>query len=838
MSYSREAMDLKYNVERCAVILSVRELCAYSLREGHLDTRRASDASRDIASNPAKIHSSLQKSRGEKYRRELPLLNTTKYGELYYEVSGRADGVTEDNGVFTVEEIKVVGGYEMSLPPRRTDTAQLMCYAYFLARERELEYVDTKLTYYNPESEKERNFDRRYSTDELAIFYKDILSKMEKWALLEKYRAEEVLPSLKNAVFPYSELRSGQRDFITEAYSAIKHSRRLFAQAPTGTGKTISSLYPAVKAIGNRLCDKVFYLTAKSATSREAYNAVGKLFEAGAKLKTVVIGAKEQVCLCEKAKNSPLRTGSFCNPDDCPFAKGYYDRVTAAIFELLSRQNGYNLRIINEVASKHGVCPYELSLDLSELCDVIICDYNYLFSPSVYMRRYFADGGEKGKYVFLVDEAHNLGGRARDMYSSELSRNDARVALENIKNYTCESSEDQRDSEKLKKLAETFEAYLMAQNSLRRLCKDTLVKEADGSESGFYLSRNPTERFNESVEAFVRGCDAWLKTNRDHPLYAVVSSVCSAAREHLMILGYYDDRFLTYIMVFAGDIKVRIYCLDPSDVIGRCLSRGVASVLFSATLTPLDYFADLLGGGKLTEKLSLPTPFKQGNLFVAAVDSVSTRFDDRNEKNYKRVAAVIAATVSPKPGNYIAYFPSYSFMEEVCKCFAKKYPSVKLLVQRKGMGRAERERFIAEFKEDEGKLRIGMCVLGGSFSEGVDLPGSKLIGTVIVGVGLPGLSNENNIIKEYYDVKSECGYDYAYTFPGMNNVLQAAGRVIRRDSDRGVVVLVDDRYGEDRYKMLFPPQWSHMIYTGDVASLAKAVGDFWKRGDNDDGVTK
>lgn len=364
---------------------------------------------------------------------------------------------------------------------------------------------------------------------------------------------------------------------------------------------------------------------------------------------------------------------------------------------------------------------------------------------------------------------------------------------------------------------------------LRVLCKDNLTKNPDGTEQGFYLSRNPTEKFNKSVETFVKGCEGWLRVNRDHPLYPAVSSVCSDAKQHLLILEYYDNRFLTYVTVFGGDVKVRIYCLDPSDVLDRCMRRGVASVLFSATFTPLDYFADLLGGGKKAETLSLPSPFDKENLFVAAVDSVSTRFDDRNEKNYKRIAAVIAATVSPKPGNYIVYFPSYSFMDEVCKAFSKKYPSVKLLVQKKGMTRAERDQFIASFKEDEGKLRIGMCVLGGSFSEGVDLPGSMLIGTIIVGVGLPGISNENNIIKEYYDLKSECGYDYAYTFPGMNNVLQAAGRVIRRDSDRGVVVLVDDRYGEDRYKMLFPPQWSHMIFTGDVASLAKAVTDFWQR---------
>jgi len=828
--FYKDGGAVRYDIESCAIVASVREMCALAFRSGDIDSRRPP---RDNGEPPSKLHSALQKSRGELYNREYPLLNVSKYGELYYQVSGRADGVTEKDGELWVEEIKIVSGYEMSLPPRRRDTAQLMCYAYLLAVQKNLEHVDTRLTYYEPESEKERNIDRRYFTDELRIFYNDLLARVEPFAQIEKFRAEEVLPSLKNAVFPYPTLRDGQREFIGEAFAAIKNSKRLFAQAPTGTGKTVSSLYPAVRAIGHRLCDKIFYLTAKSSTSREAYNAVGKLFEAGAKLRTVMVGAKEQVCLCEKARSSPLRVGAFCNPDDCPYARGYYDRLSGAIFELLERQNGYNLNVLREVAKKHTVCPYELSLDISELCDVIICDYNYLFSPNVYMRRYFADGGNGGKYVFLVDETHNLGNRARDMYSSELSRNSVKDALGAVTAYIEGDMGEYEEREKLSKLAECLEAYRMSLTRLRALCKDNFVKDADGNERGFYLSRNPTEKFNLAVEVFVKSCEGWLRTNRDHPLYPTVSAVCSEARQHLLMLEYYDSRFLTYVMVYGGDIRVRIYCLDPSDILDRCMRRGVSSILFSATLTPLDYFVDLLGGGKNSATLALPSPFKQDNLFVAAVDSVSTRYDDRNEKNYKRIAAVIAATVVPRPGNYIVYFPSYSYMEEVVKCFSKKYPSVKLLVQKKGMTRAERESFIASFKEDEGKLRIGMCVLGGSFSEGVDLPGSKLIGTVVVGVGLPGLSNENNIIKEYYDVKSECGYDYAYTFPGMNNVLQAAGRVIRRDSDRGVVVLVDDRYAEDRYKMLIPPQWSHMIFTGDISSLAKAVSDFWNKKDSE-----
>ena len=808
---------MKYNVDRCAVTMSVRELCALAFKHGSIDCRKPSAFSKGYQEkSPSEIHSELQKSRGGEYQREVALLNTTLFGDIHYEVSGRADGVVDDGVSIIVEEIKTVSGYEFSLPPDRLHIAQLHCYAYFLCVNKGLNTITERLTYYNIDAKKEKSIDRIYSLDELRVAYYGLLNAVEKWAKLAKYRAEEVLPSLKNAVFPYDELRDGQRDFMNEAYRTIKSGQKLFAQAPTGTGKTISSLYPAIKAIGSELCDKVFYLTAKSSTGREAYNAVGRLFEAGAKLRTVTIAAREQMCLCDAAKASGGRISNFCNPDDCPYAKGYYDRVDGAIFKLLSTQNGYNIKALNVIAREYSVCPYELSLDISELCDVIICDYNYLFSPSVYLKRYFLDNKNLEKYVFLIDEAHNLGDRAREMYSAQLSQKDADHARSLI------------DREKHDKLFSAVEKYFLALRGLRRLCKDNIVRESDGTESGFYISRNQLSSFGETADVFVKECEGWIRANREDPIFAEIFALYSSVKNYLLMLEYYDDKFLTYVMVFGGDIKIRVYCLDPSEVLSHCMSRGVASVLFSATFTPLDYFIDLLGGGKKARQLNLPTPFKQENLFVCAVDTVSTRYDDRDEKNYRRIAAFLATAVSARPGNYIAYFPSYNFMEGVKKEFEKKFPKVKLVVQSRGMGRADKEKFLSEFKEDSGKLRIGMCVLGGSFSEGVDLPGNKLIGTVIVGVGLPGISNENNIIKEYYDIKSECGYDYAYTFPGMNNVLQAAGRVIRREQDKGIVVLIDDRYAEDRYKILFPPQWSHLLYVGDPASLAKAVGDFWE----------
>ena len=345
-------------------------------------------------------------------------------------------------------------------------------------------------------------------------------------------------------------------------------------------------------------------------------------------------------------------------------------------------------------------------------------------------------------------------------------------------------------------------------------------------ERGYDLSRAPMESLCSLVRTTRTGLESWLRSHRGDAYETDVYTACAALKHFEIISEYYDEHFLTFVTVEGDERCVRLICLDPSSILSACLSRAHASVLFSATLTPSDYFADILGGGKGAVRISLPSPFKPSQLCLAAVPTVSTRFEDR-AKSYKKIASLIAATVSAKAGNYIVYFPSYDYMEKVLERFVQKYPQVETVVQTRGMTAVQREAFLEAFRDDR-RLRIGFCVLGGSFSEGIDLPGRLLIGTVIVGTGLPGLSNERNILRDYYETTRERGYDYAYTYPGMNRVLQAAGRVIRREEDRGVVVLIDSRFGEERYKMLFPDYWSHIRYAGDAFELAEMVSDFWK----------
>ena len=800
---------MRYNPDNCTIETSVRSLCALACKSGDIDSRRKSGNQQMILGG--ELHRKLQAEAGGYYNPEVTLYNTTLFDGVYYSVSGRADGIIRTEQGLCVDEIKCVRSYEFYMPPRSAHLCQLKCYAYFLCVRDELDVVDARLTYYNVDKNKIKYFNYRFTKAELKKFYLSLLLEASFFAGLHIHRHLDVLPKAARAVFPYSQLREGQEMMIRESYCAIKRSKRIFIEAPTGTGKTISSIFPALRALGEGRADKIFYLTAKASTRREAYAAAAKLFRSGVAIKAIVLNSKENMCRCKSSLGSAR---NLCNPDDCPFARGYYDRVNGALRELLSEMNGYPSKAILSVAEKYAICPYELSLDLSEYCDIIICDYNYAFDPSVYLRRYFSDEGKREKYVFLIDEAHNLADRARDMYSAELRLSDFTA----VNGLLTENDGD---------ITSCILSVISAFQPLRKLCRDNVFKDGNGEDRGFFMSRSPLSHFTEELESFRKKCDTWLRKNEHHEIYDQAYALASAVRKYLCVSEYFDKGFLCYVELGGGDITVKTYCLDPSAVMNGLLARACSAVMFSATLTPSEYFCDVLGSAKGSVSVSLPSPFEPENLCVAVADFVSTRYEDRDASIQKYVCA-IAATVSAKAGNYIVYFPSYDCLEKVKKVFCKKYPQVETVVQERGMRSSEKEAFLSKFKEDKGRLRVGFCVLGGAFSEGVDLPGSRLIGVIVIGVGLPGLSNERNIIKEYFDVDSGCGYDYAYTYPGMNNVLQAAGRVIRTDSDKGVVVLVDDRYATPKYRGLFPKHWRNIQYAGNFSSLAEIARRFWK----------
>ncbi len=810
---------MKYEMERAAVTLSVTELCAMALMGGDLDLRpgRTKRFSAERAAIGAKIHRKMQDEACGRYDAEVSLCNTTLLRGLSFEVSGRADGVLYGERL-TVDEIKTVHGRAFDLPPAPMHSAQVRCYAYFLCCMRGLEQIDTRLSYYRLEDGKTRYVTVTHRAEDLKRFYFGLLERIESRARLLVERQTVRLPSASDAHFPYPTVREGQDIMLRECYRDIKAGKRLFIEAPTGTGKTLSALYPAVRALGEGHCDKLFYLTAKAATRREAFRAAAQLFSSGVRLCTLILTAREQICQNEAARKDPTGISHHCNPMDCRLAQGFYDRVVDAICDAFSSQHGFTRGSVLEIAERHQICPYEFQLELSLFCDLLICDYNYVFDPHVYLRRYFdPEPLAANRYVFLIDEAHNLGDRACDMYSAVLDSREVVALWRRLP----ETEPDLRDR------LEDF-AHLM--HGLRRLCRETLQKDEGGVERGYYLSRAPISEVAEQVIKLRTALDSWLVAHRGDLYEHDVQSLSKPLKHFEVICEYYDENFLTFVEVEGDTRRLRLICLDPSHILNTCLARAHASVLFSATLTPLDYFSDILGGGRQAIRISLPSPFDRENLCLVAVPTVSTRYEDR-DKSYRKIAALIAATVSGRSGNYIAYFPSYQYMQSVLGAFSERYPKAQTVVQTRHMSIGERESFLDAFRDD-GCLRVGFCVLGGSFSEGVDLPGGRLIGSIIIGTGLPAISNERNILRDHYEVTRERGFDYAYTYPGMNRVLQAAGRVIRREDDRGVIVLIDDRYADERIKMLFPDHWQNIQYAGKSIELAEIVTEFWNRSKN------
>ncbi len=781
---------MRYNEQTDGVEIELSELCALAFGRGNYK-----DESESL------LDATALNVQADAYYSDVQLQHTCRFAGVLIKVTGTAQGIALEKGSvtldYTVRAAKLPDQNELFTVPVRQ-----RCLAYMLAAAKELVSINVRrltVTGKGESSGAAAVFTIASLTDE----YTDILSRALPYIenCIEQNR--DVKPRAAELAFPYPEIREGQEEFMRECFRDIMHSKRLFIQAPTGIGKTISTMYPAVRAMGRGKYDKVFYLTAKASTRREAFAAAKRLFEAGAPLRTIILSAKEQMCPVEGCNYRTCK-------HNCPRSISH-TKIMQAISELLTHQNGYTSALIKRVAEKYGVCPYELSLDLSEFCSIVICDYNYVYNPAVKLRRYFVENN--GKYVLLVDEAHNLTDRARDMFSCEL------------RSATFEALMLQMpETEPLyNKLKQAFSVFKLA----KRYCRDNTQKDANGVECGYYYSKEPLDDINASLATLASAIEKWLKMHTYDALYDAIESFYSELRAYVATTELYDGGFVTYLTVQGSEVALKQICLDPSRQLEDCNAGAEAVIMFSATLTPPNYFAQTLGGGKQAVCVNFPSPFPKENLCVAVAEGISTRYEDR-DRSIKKTASYIAASVCGKVGNYMVYFPSYAYMEKVAKAFCDKYPDVPVLMQKRGMTQEQKERFLDAFTADNPGMLIGFCVLGGSFSEGVDLPGGRLIGSIIVGVGIPGLSDERNIIRDYYADQNGMGYEYAYVYPGMNHVLQAAGRVIRTDTDRGIVVLLDQRYAEPRYAELFPPHWEDVRFASDAQSLAKTIAEFWK----------
>lgn len=803
--------------DRKEIKISVRNLVEFILRSGDLDNTRArSDA--DAMQAGSRMHRKLQKQMGSNYSAEVPLSITVPVTRedisFWLTVEGRADGIItnqtskEEYSGFLLGEVEDVQpeivvdeikGVYMELShlkePVGIHKAQAMCYAYIYAAQNDYSLIGVRLTYCNLETEDIRYFEETFTFEVLSKWFGNLIHEYAKWAVWQIKWNQKRNASIKDLDFPFP-YREGQKELVTGVYKTILRKKKLFIEAPTGVGKTISTVFPSVKAMGENLAEKIFYLTAKTITRTVAEDTFAILHAQGASMKVVTITAKEKICILDKPD---------CNPGACERAKGYFDRINDAVYDLLTNENEINRDLINKYAEKHCVCPFEMSLDVTLWADAIICDYNYVFDPNVYLRRFFQNE-KKNDYIFLVDEAHNLVDRAREMYSAVLYKDQFLEVKKLVKD----------KSAKLTKQLDHCNNDLL---KLRRECDE------------FEVIDN-VDHFCMHLMRFMTECETFLQENHIIDGKEEILGLYLDVRHFLNIYEILDDHYTIYTDYEDGDrFRIKLQCMDPSNNLYLCMERGRSSVLFSATFLPINYYKEQLGGTEEDYAVYAPSSFSPENRLIMIANDVSTKYSRRTEKEFRKIADYIKEFTSAKIGNYMVFFPSYQMLTQVAERLENEIEGI--VVQNSNMTEEEREMFLEEFVPNPSKSRIAFCVMGGIFSEGIDLKSNRLIGAVIVGTGLPMVCNERELFRGYFDERNGLGFEYAYLYQGMNKVLQSAGRVIRTKDDKGAILLLDDRFTTNQYSRLFPREWfPNVIVNRDT--MLTTLKKFWIHINNKD----
>lgn len=779
--------------EETIIRISVRSLVEFILREGDIDNRVSGSMEKDAMLLGGKIHRKIQSRMGTNYTAEVPLKIQMPCDGFVLQIEGRADGVLKDDGKVLIDEIKgILRSLEHLEAPVPVHLAQAKCYAYIYAVQNSLKCIDVQMTYCQMETEEIRRFCQEFEFQELQTWFQDLVTQYEKWAKFEIEWRNVRNDSIRQIEFPFP-YREGQRDLVASVYRTILRKKKLFIQAPTGVGKTMATVFPAVRAVGEGLGEKIFYLTAKTIMRTVAEQAFSLLKEKGLLYKTITLTAKEKICFCEEAE---------CNPDACPYAKGHFDRVNDAVFDLITHSGDWSREVLEEQAKKHMVCPFEMSLDVSNWADAVICDYNYAFDPQAHLKRFFSESG-KGEYLFLIDEAHNLVERGREMYSASLYKEDLLEVRKLVK---------AEDPKLAKGLSECNQQFL----ELKRECEHYQILKS--------VSHIALKLMNvlSKLEDYLEECKDAEKKKRVLDFYFAV-------RSFLNIHDIMDENYVIFSeMMEDGRFQIKLFCVNPAVNLQNYLEQGNSTIFFSATLLPVHYYKKLLSVEKDDYAVYAHSSFPQENKFLFIGTDVSTRYTRRGESTYQRFARYIAVMAEQKKGNYMAFFPSYRFLEEVHTCFLECVDhEVDSICQVSYMDEEQREEFLEEFEREREKSLVAFCVMGGIFSEGIDLTDDKLIGAVIAGTGLPQVCTEREILKQYFNAADMDGFDYAYLYPGMNKVLQSAGRVIRTESDRGVILLLDDRFRAMRYREVFPREWQQ-YQLGSVKNLEQEIRTFWE----------
>lgn len=786
-------------MEKPIVRISVRNLVEFILRNGDL-VSGSGTSDKEAMLKGSRLHRKIQKQMGSHYQPEVSLKKDTEYDDLILRVEGRADGIFLQDEQFCIDEIKgVYKKLELMEEPVLVHRAQALCYAWIYLDAHDLEKIDIQMTYAHLDTEVIKRFRETLTRAELKQWYEELTDSYHKWLAYQIEWRKKRNESMENLEFPFA-YRKGQREMVSGIYHAISKKEQIFIQAPTGVGKTMSAVFPAVRAIGQGMAETVFYLTARTITRTVAQDAFEILRDRGLLFKVITITAKEKLCFCDKPE---------CDPEKCPYAKGHYDRINDAVYELWTTEQSFDRETLLRHAQKWQVCPFEMSLDLAIWMDGVICDYNYVFDPNVCLKRFFGEN-VSGNYLFLIDEAHNLVDRGREMYSASICLNDVIETRKFVKPYS------QKLWKKLGKVKKQME-------ELRQNCGEWKVQENAGVLPISLLS--------------VQGeLDQLLE---ESPAQEVVDGILDfyfEVRDFLNISELVDDNYVVYTAFDEnGRFYMKLFCVNPAENLQKCLDKGNSTVFFSATLLPLQYYRKMLSTRSENFGMYVESPFEQKKRCLMICRDVSSKYTRRGYEEYRKIAEYIARMSWQKKGNYMVFFPSYRLMEDVYQVYQDEFSVswVRCISQHASMTELEREEFLEEFTEETEETLVGFCVMGGIFSEGIDLIGDRLIGAAVVGTGLPQVNCEREILKGYYDEKGEQGFDYAYRYPGMNKVLQAAGRVIRTKEDTGAILLMDERFLNRDYRNLFPREWNDAC-TCTLGNVEKHLQAFWDVSEEND----
>ena len=774
--------------------VSVHRLVEFVLTAGDLTV--GGFQKRDRAQAGIQGHKLVQRSRPVGYQTEVEVVYHVEESNPPLDVRGRIDGLFPSEVPIVIEEIKTT---TMSLDlvdeeHNRLHWAQVQCYAYMYSHQHNLDRVCVHLTYYHLGSRREKTFERNFSFSELETFFNELIAAYLDW--FRKICAWQIRrdQSIQQLNFPYDNYRPGQREMAVAVYKTIRANDRLYVQSPTGVGKTIATLFPAIKALGQGFVARIFYLTAKTPGRVVAEKALDDLRKAGMRFRSVTLTAKEKICFCPPVN---------CDPEICEFARDYFGKAKKALGEIDQHQ-AYSRQLIEEIARQYQICPFEFSLDLALWADCIICDYNYVFDPRVYLHRFFDFITEP--YVFLIDEAHNLPDRARSMFSAELEKSTVLELQRAIKPH-------------LPDLAKKLSAINKILLEKRKICQ---VEEKMA-----LVEYEPPEKLIKAVRDFSQKAEEWLVLNQAVEFRQGLLEFYFLCSNYLRAAEYFDTFYVSYFeREGQADLKAKLFCLDPAPMLAKPLERSQSTVFFSATLLPIDYFMKLLTGEADHPRQIFQSPFPVENVCLLIHNRISTKYAQRAD-SYAAVASTIETICSSHVGNYLVYFPSHAYLAAVLELLKERLPEEQLLIQDRSMTEEERDAFLSHFSANNHETLVGLAVMGGIFGEGIDLVGERLIGVVVVGVGIPQLGLERDLIKEYFDLQNHSGFTYAYQFPGFNRVQQATGRVIRTETDQGIIVLIDERFTHSRYRQLFPSHWSGVQVVKDTSELKDKLTRFW-----------